>query len=122
MLVSDFKLKIDALRQILRDIPESSIPISQKEDRIYVVFNNIPLNRDDKSTHWTTFNRRMDALFSDELRDSATGRLTNVKRGPLGMGMVLQYFYEVASRQDLDWELASIKVDRLIDDLRYFCF
>ncbi|KDR65533.1 hypothetical protein GALMADRAFT_148605 [Galerina marginata CBS 339.88] len=59
----------------------------------------------------------MDALFGHELRNEH-GRLLHVKRGTYGIDLVLQYFDDAASKGSLNWDLAAIKADRLINEFQ----
>jgi hypothetical protein len=110
-----FYQKIDQLRGLAKQLPPT-VPIATKDDRIVEVFTNIPVS-ENPAEHWETFNRRMDALFGNELCDS-NGRLLNVKRGAFGIDLVLAYFNDAASKGALNWDLAAIKVDRLITELQ----
>ena len=108
-----FSQKIDRLKGLAKSLP-STVPVATKDGRIVEVFTNIPVT-EDPAEHWQTFNRRMDALFGHELRDS-NGRLLNVKRGPFGIDLVLKYLDDAASEGTLNWDLAAIKIDRLITE------
>lgn len=69
---------------------------------------------------WHTFNRRMDALFQEDhlCRDGA-GRLRYVRRGPLGMDMVVRYLQELSPTDLLEIppDLANIKLMRIWEEL-----
>jgi len=110
-----FSQKIDHLKVLAKQLP-STIPIATKDDRIVEVFTKIPVS-DNPAEHWEIFNRRMDVLFGNELRDS-NGRLRHVKRGTLGIDLVLEYFDDAASKGTLNWDLAAIKIDRLITEFQ----
>lgn len=110
-----FYQKIDQLRGLAKQLPPT-VPMATKDDRIVKVFTNIPVSKN-PTEHWETFNQRMDALFGNELCDS-NGRLLNIKRGAFGIDLVLEYFNDAASKGSLNWDLAAIKVDRLITELQ----
>ncbi|KAI9431128.1 hypothetical protein F5148DRAFT_1311946 [Russula earlei] len=63
------------------------------------------------------FNHRMDALFGEDLHEN--GHLLNVKRGPFGMDMVIQYAANAVQAGNLLWEPTKIKLDRLLTEVRY---
>jgi hypothetical protein len=110
-----FYQKVDQLKALVKRLP-STVPVATKDDRIVEVFTNIPVS-DNPAEDWETFNRRMDALFGNELRDS-NGRLLNVKRGTFGIDLILKYFDDVVTKGTLNWDLTAIKVDRLIAKLQ----
>ena len=80
--------------------------------------NNLPVNAgypDDVDEAWEVFDRRMNSIFGEELRDGS-GRLLNFKRGPLGMDMVADYL-EICYKLPIDkfqWEAAMPKITRLL--------
>jgi hypothetical protein len=94
----------------------SSVPSATEDGRIATVFANIP-ESEDPDDQWPVFNCRMDALFDEDLREN--GRLLNVKKGPFGMDMVVQYAANAVRAGNLLWELAKIKLDRLLAEVRY---
>lgn len=122
MPLPDFKVfseKISELKALVNILPRT-IPLGTKRDRVYQVFTNIPVPND-VGQHWETFNRRMDNIFGAELCD-ADGRLLNVKRGPFGMDMVTKYLDEACEAGFLMWDLALIKVDRLVIELKFLTY
>lgn len=110
-----FAEKLEKLKALAQNLPKT-VPVATKDDRIFQVFANIPVT-DQPAEHWETFNRRMDALFGHDLRNS-DGRLLHVKRGPFGINLVLQYCDDAASKGTLNWDLAAIKIDRLITEFK----
>lgn len=71
----------------------------------------------ERDTPHETFNRRFDALFAEDCRDS-DGRLHHVRQGKLGMGLVVQYLSKI------DWtsfplDLVELKLQRLIIELKH---
>jgi hypothetical protein len=110
-------LTIAEVRSIVSDICTlanalpSSVPNGSKEDKIWVVMNS-----DGGKTQHETFNKRFDAMFGEDCRDSH-GRLHHVRRGKLGIGLVCLYL------TNLDWtdiplDLAEIKLQRLLVELK----
>jgi hypothetical protein len=110
-----FSKKVDELKDLTKRLPKS-VPLALQSDKICQVFKNIPVP-EEPSEHWPTFNRWMDNLFGNELRDGE-GRLLYVKRGAFGMDMVVQYFNEAKEAGNLEWDIATIKVDRLIEEFK----
>ncbi len=111
-----FNEKLKILKQLTKALP-TTVFLANPSDRIPEVFKSIP-EENDVSTHWETFNRRMDALFGHELRDPESGRLIHVRRGALGVDAVLGYLQRVTDAGNLNWDLAAIKVDRLIVEFK----
>ncbi|KAF8214358.1 hypothetical protein K438DRAFT_1956438 [Mycena galopus ATCC 62051] len=60
-------------------------------------------------------NRRMDILFAESCRDN-DGRLYYVRRGKLGMALLVQYLREV-EWSEVPADLATIKLTRIITEL-----
>ena len=122
MPLPDFKAfseKISELKALVKILPRT-VPLGTKRDRVNQVFSNIPVPND-AGQHWETFNRRMDNLFGAELRD-ADGRLLNVKQGPFGMDMIIKYLDEACQAGNLMWDLALIKLDRLVVELKFLTY
>lgn len=118
MPLPDFKVfseKFAQLESLITALPKA-IPLAMKDDKIYQVFDRIPVSAD-PSKGWEIFNGRMDAIFGHELRDEK-GRLLHVKRGPLGMDMILKYVKDSMDAGNLLWDLAAIKIDRLVEELK----
>jgi hypothetical protein len=88
----------------------TSVPLATDEDRIFAVMNSA----EGEST-WHTFNKRFDALFGEDCRDS-TGQLHHIRRGHLGMDKVCDYLraLDVGS---VPLDLATIKLLCLRDGL-----
>lgn len=118
MPLPDFRVfaeKLTILKSLTKLLP-NTVPVATKNDKIFQVFTSIPLNNNPEE-EWPIFNRRMDAIFGHELRDSS-GRLLHVRRGKLGMDLVLEYFDDAVSKGSLNWDLASIKLDRLVEEFK----
>ncbi|KAJ7624110.1 hypothetical protein DFH06DRAFT_1446385, partial [Mycena polygramma] len=67
----------------------------------------------------STFNRRMDLLFGEDLRDSS-GRLQHVRRGKHGMALVVTYLKSI-QWGDMLIDIATIKLERIIAELEFLC-
>lgn len=111
-----FVEKLDLLEEVSRGIP-ASVPMARKNHLIAVTFENIPVP-DNTPLHWEVFNRRMDALFGDDVRDPKTGRLLNIARGPFGMVLVISYLRQTVEAGSIPWDLGLIKVERLISEIQ----
>lgn len=91
-----------------------SLPAATCEDKIYTVFKRVT-----GESEWETFNRRFDLVFGDELRDE-NGRLQYFRRGEHGMDLVCKYLEAIKPSDALLWELASIKLTRLLNEMEYY--
>ena len=112
-----FTARVDVLGESIRAIP-TSVAVATKKDAIFTLFEKIPIPQGGSaSAHFEVFNRRMDLLFGEDVRDKATQRLLNVKRGPQGMDLVFKYINEATDTGCLVWDIAQIKVDRLIKEI-----
>jgi len=109
-----FQARLTILKTIAKKIP-LTVSLATKTDKIPEIFKSIPVPRD-ADKHWEVFNRRMDLLFGEDVRDSA-GRLKYFRRGALGLDMVIKYIQEESEHSTLIWDLAQIKVDRLITEI-----
>ena len=112
----DFFMKVTNLTALAKSIPET-MPLATKDDEIYHIFEKFPLP-EQMSEDWEIFNRRMDILFGENVRDG-NGRLSNLRRGPYGMDLVIEYLLQVMERGFLLWEAALVKVERIITLLMY---
>ena len=110
-----FSNLVTELQALLKKLPKS-VPPATRQDKICEVFIKIPIPFD-PTQDWEVFNRRMDALFSEDLRD-ASGRLYHLKRGAFGLDMVIAYIVQVMAGGNLIWDIAAIKVDRLVRELK----
>jgi len=103
----DFFTKVTNLTALIKDIPET-VPLATKDDEIYRIFEKFPLP-EQMSEDWEVFNRRMDILFGENVRDR-NGHLSNLRHGPYGMDLVTEYLLGVMERGFLLWE-ALVKVE-----------
>jgi hypothetical protein len=110
----DFFTKVTNLTALAKDIPET-VPLATKDDEICRIFEKFPLP-EQMSEDWEIFNRRMDILFGENVRDG-NGRLSNLRRGPYGMDLVIEYLLQVTERGFLLWEAALVKVERIIKEI-----
>jgi hypothetical protein len=109
--------KLKALALVLPD----NVPLATEKDRINEVFTKFPSVAADDEDYWLVFNRRMDALFGEDVRNS-DGRLQHVMRGPFGMDMVVPYLEEAIVSGQLQWAAAQPKFTRLVDELQHLVY
>jgi hypothetical protein len=107
--------QVGHLKALVSALP-SSVPSATEDGHIATVFTNIP-ESEDPDDQWPVFNCRMDVLFGEDLRKN--GHILNVKRGPFGMDMVIQYAANAVRAGNLFWEPAKIKLDRLLAEVQY---
>ena len=89
-----------------------SVPKGSKDDKIWSV-----MNTDELETPHETFNRRFDAIFAEDCRDS-DGRLHYVRRGKLGMGLVVLYLSKINWTTGFPLDIVELKLQRLITELK----
>lgn len=69
-------------------------------------------------TPFETFNKRFDALFGQDCRDS-DGRLHHIRQGKNGMGLICAYLNSIKWTSDIPLDLVEIKLLRLSTELRH---
>lgn len=112
-------LTIAVIKALVKDITALSkaLPLSvkqgTKDDKIWSV-----MNADERDTEYETFNRRFDAMFGEDCRDSA-GRLQHIRQGKLGLGLVCAYLSKRDWGNGFPLDLVEIKLQRLIAELEY---
>ncbi|KAM6495523.1 hypothetical protein JOM56_008229 [Amanita muscaria] len=112
-------MKAATIKTLVKDITTLSInlPLSirhgTKDDKIWSVMNS-----DERDTAHETFNRRFDAMFGEDCRDSA-GRLQYIRRGKHGLGMVVSYLSKLDWEDGFPLDIVEIKLQRLIAELRH---
>ncbi|KAF8888702.1 hypothetical protein CPB84DRAFT_1461956 [Gymnopilus junonius] len=118
-----FEKRLTALKELTRKLP-SIIPLAKETDRINEIFNKIPVpgpaNNDPDITVSSVFNRRMDILFGEDVRDG-NGRLKYILRGKFGMDMVTEYFSSSLATGALSLGTAMVKLERLVKELEVLC-
>lgn len=111
---------VTAIKTLVKDITTLSgslpslVPLATKNDKIWSVLNSEP-----RDTAHETFNRRFDALFGEDCRDSA-GRLQYIRNGKLGMGLVCAYLSKCDWSDGFPLDLVEIKLQRVLSELKYF--
>lgn len=114
-----FEKRLAALKELTHKLP-SIIPLAKETDRINEIFTKIPVpgpaNDDPDVTVSSVFNRRMDILFGEDVRDG-NGRLKYILRGKFGMDMVTEYFSSSLATGILSLGTAMVKLERLVKEL-----
>jgi hypothetical protein len=118
----DFSIRkmstLATIRLLVKDISNfsnslsDSVPKGSKDDKICSV-----MNAEERDTPHETFNRRFDALFAEDCRDSH-GRLHLVRRGKLGMGLVVSYLSKINWTTGFPLDLVELKLQRLVTELK----
>ena len=90
-----------------------SVPKGSKDDKIWSV-----MNTEERDTPHETFNRRFDAMFAEDCRDS-DGRLHHVRQGKLGMGLVVLYLSKINWTMGFPLDLVELKLQRLVTELKF---
>ena len=88
------------------------MPQGSTDDKIYRI-----MNTEKHDTPHETFNRRFDALFAEDCRDS-NGRLHLVRQGKFGMGLVVSYLSKINWSTGFPLDLVELKLQRLITELK----
>ena len=108
----------ETIKQLVKEISTFSsslsdaIPKGSKDDKIWSV-----MNTEEGDNPHETFNRRFDALFGEDCRDSG-GHLHYVCQGKLGMGLVITYLSKINWTKDFPLDIVEIKLQRLVDELK----
>jgi len=75
----------------------------------------------DKDTGpWGTYNKAMDRLFGKDCRVGE--RLTEFKRGPLGLDMVVDFSEYFFSLPNFEVDLAVLKINTLIEEAQFYMY
>ena len=113
--ISDIKTLVKAITTLSNGLPHS-IEQGTKEDKIWSVMNT----RECDIAH-ETFNRRFDALFGEDCRDSG-GRLQYIRKGKLGLGRVCSYLSKVDWADNFPLDIVEIKLRRLVVELNHLWY
>jgi hypothetical protein len=111
-LVAAMEALVKQIDTLTRKLP-SSVPIAARESDIPRLLA-LPGRDGDAAS---TFNRHMDLLFGQDLRDAA-GRLKYVVAGKYGMGAVVKYLKTVPWAE-LQCSIVRPKLDRIIRELEF---
>jgi hypothetical protein len=107
--IKDLVKNITSLSNVL----PPSIQQGTKDDKIWCV-----MNAGERDTAHETFNRRFDAMFGEDCRDS-DGRLLHIRRGKLGMALVASYLSKIDWAHDFPLDIVEIKLQRLLTELKH---
>lgn len=97
----------------LSNVLPISVPQGTEGDKIWSV-----MNRDAGETAHETFNRRFDAMFGEDCRDSM-GRLQHIRQGRLGLGLVCNYLSTINWSDNFPLDIVEIKLNRLVTELKF---
>ena len=110
--ISEIKALVKVIATLSNFLPQS-IPLATKEDKTWTV-----LRTEECETAHETFNRRFDAMFGEDCRDTA-GRLQHICRGKLGLGSVCAYLLKIDWEDNFPLDIVEIKLQRLIAELQH---
>lgn len=97
---------------VLSNSLSGAVPKGSKDDKIWSI-----MDTDECDTPHETFNRRFNALFAEDCRDS-NGCLHHVRQGKLGMGLVVSYLLKI-NWTSFPLDLVELKLQRLITELKH---
>ncbi|KAK7007198.1 eukaryotic translation initiation factor 3 [Favolaschia claudopus] len=115
---------LDLIKQMRRlagllpdSVPEGSLE-TEDDKKIFHVTSQVHGIDDTVSG---TFNRRFDILFGEDTRDN-NGRLKYMRRGPMGMDLVVKYLEGIHwQTAAIPLDLAKLKLERVVAELTYLC-
>lgn len=110
-----FQDAVAALEKAKKALP-TSVPLAPKDGRIATVFSNLPVPQS-PIEHWEIFDRRMNALYGEDTRNTTTGLLSNLQRGKYGLDLVVSYIQDMTKAGNLDWVAGLPKIERITVDL-----
>lgn len=109
--VATIKLLVKEISTLSTSLLDSVLNGS-KDDKIWSVMNTEELD-----TPHETFNRRFDAMFGEDCRNS-DGQLHYVRQGKLGMGLVVSYLSKINWATGFPLDLVELKLQRLVTELK----
>ncbi|KAJ6483391.1 hypothetical protein C8R45DRAFT_1075593 [Mycena sanguinolenta] len=114
--------RVESIANLSKLLPDT-ISEGTEDDEIYRVITTI--QGLDEGSISSTFNRRFDILFKEDAqcRDE-NGRLHLIRRGDLGMMLVVNYLRKIkwtASEMVAQKEGILLKLDRLVKELEVLC-
>lgn len=110
--ISEIQLLVKNIAALSNSLPRS-VPNGTTKDKIWAV-----MHTQDGETMFETFNKRLDALFGEDCRDS-DGRLYHIRQGKNGMGLVCAYLNQIKWTSDIPLDLVKIKLVRLCAELAH---
>ena len=109
--LTTIKLLIKEISTLSSSLSDS-VPKGSKDDKIWSVINS-----EERDNPHETFNRRFDAMFAEDCRDS-DGRLHHLRQGKLGINLVVSYLSKI-NWTGFPLDLVEIKLQRLITELKF---
>jgi hypothetical protein len=109
---------VETIKQLVKEISvlsnslSDAVPKGSKDDKIWAV-----MNTKEGDTPHETFNRRFDALFGEDCRDSG-GCLHYVRQGKLGMSLITSYLSKISWTTGFPLDLVELKLQRLVTELK----
>jgi hypothetical protein len=111
--VAEIQSLITNITTLSNDVP-ASVPLGTKEDKIWTVMNAA---RAEGDTAHETFNRRFDAMFGEDCRNSV-GHLQYICRGKHGLGLVCSYLSNIDWTDNFPLDIVEIKLQQLQAELK----
>jgi hypothetical protein len=107
----------------LASVLPNTVRLATETDIIHQVFTRCPVPQNGASgeQHWQTFNRRLDILFGENVRNS-DGCLQHIMQGPFGMDMVIRYIEKATATGELLVDAAMPKIERLVKELQFLTY
>ena len=105
------------LNSFLCDTP---VKLASESDVIAKVYNTV-VGKSPDPHDWPTFNRFMDILFGNDVRNSE-GQLHNVMHGLYGMDLVIDYVTKCVRAGKLPYDIAILKINCLIEELEILTY
>ena len=111
----EIQLLVKTISTLSSSLPPS-VPKATTKDKIWCVMHAVECQ-----DGFETFNKRFDALFGEDCRDSE-GRLEHIRAGKSGMGLISAYLKKIDWSQGYPLDLVKIKLDRLSTELRFIVY
>ncbi|KAH9981927.1 hypothetical protein BJV77DRAFT_1073197 [Russula vinacea] len=104
--ISEIQLLVKNVAALSNSLPRS-VPNGTTKDKIWAI-----MHTQDGETMFETFNKRLDALFGEDCRDS-DGHLYHIHQGKNGMGLICTYLNQIKWTLDIPLDLVKIKLPQL---------
>ena len=88
----------------------TSVPVGKKDDKLYSVVSRAKGSTD----VWEGLNKCLDAAFGSDCCD-AEGRLTEIRRGKLGMAAFVGYLNEIQWKPSIPLDIVLVRLQRILD-------
>jgi hypothetical protein len=110
--IATIQALIKQITTLSASLPKS-VPNGTQKDKIWVVMQG-----SEGESVFETFNKRFDALFAEDCRDS-NGRLHHIRQGKKGMGEICEYLMRIDWSANIPLDLVEIKLSRLSAELNH---